>query len=67
MVLGQKRRIKPSYKVEDEAILLESLHHKIRYSKTYICLDDLYKSCADFTITVNVYRIAAYWPPWLTK
>ena len=63
----KKSRIKPPYRVEDGAILPESLHHKITYSKTHAGPDDPCESCADSAATVNVHRLAAYWPPWLTE
>ena len=62
--MGQKSRIKPPYKVKDEAILPESLHHKITSSKTHAGPDD---PCADSAAIVNVHRLATYRPPWLTE
>ena len=67
MVLGQKSRIKPPYRVEDEAVLPESPHHKITSSKTPAGSEDACESCADSAATVHVHRLAAYRPPWLTE
>lgn len=55
-------RIKPPYRVEDKAILPESFYHKITYSKTHLSPNDPCKSCADSAATVNVNRLAEYWP-----
>lgn len=65
--LGQKRKIKSPYRVEDEAELPKSPHYQITSSKTHAGPEDACESCADSATTVNVHRLAAYWPPWLTE
>lgn len=53
--------------MEDEVILLESLSYKIIYLKRYAGPDEPCKNYTDAATTINIYRLAAYRPAWLTK
>ena len=65
--IGTKSRTKLQCRVGDEAVLPESPHHKITSSKTPAGPKIACESRADSAAIVNMNRLAAYRPPWLTE